>query len=1042
MYPSLSRPTLRIKFANMRSILHGVIVLAILVSSSFYIPKNYQADNQPVDPPFLSDNDEWVDSVFKTLSLDEKIAQMFMIAAYSNKGNNHTEELIRIITKYKVGGVIFFQGGPQRQVDMLNQLQEASGVPLLVAMDAEWGLGMRLDSTLSYPRQMMLGAIQDDSLVYYMGRDIAIQLKQIGVHMNFAPVVDINNNPMNPVINNRSFGEDKRNVARKAIMYMNGMQDEHLLCTAKHFPGHGDTDTDSHYELPVIRHGKDRLESVELYPFKQCIRQGLTGIMAAHLSVPSLDSARNLASSISPKVINELLREQMGFKGLIVTDALNMKAVSEYFKPGEIEAKAAIAGNDILLMPSDVNKAIHEIKREIRRGTISRNDIDEHCKRILAAKKWVGLDEFEPLVKDGLAGQLNKQDSRVLQEKLAEASLTLLRNEKQIIPLQKLDTIRMASLTIGQDSVNTFQQYLGFYGQVDHFLIPAGVTKMDFDSIGELLKPYNLIFVGIHQTSSRPSNNYGISDQIIRLTERIAATHMTILNLFANPYSLNNFMHLDNLAGLIVAYEDNEITQRLCPQLIFGGVTANGFLPVSAGKVYKPGDGLTTEKAFRLRYALPGSVGMDPEILKKIDTIVWNAIDQKAIPGCQVLIARKGAVIYNKAFGYHTYSKNKPVHVQDIYDIASITKITSTLPVLMNLTSRGLFDVNDRLGKYLPYLDTCNKGDLIIKEILAHQSGLYPWIPFYYSTLETMDPDDPLISNRISGRYPFMLSDHVYLNKNLKYRDGAYNKEFSEVFSNQVADCMYLNRDYTDTIFRKIIQSELLEKKEYRYSDLGYYFFKQVIEEMTDTALYPYVFHSLYHKIGANYTGFLPLQRFSKDIIIPTENDVFFRRQLLHGYVHDPGAAMFGGVAGHAGIFSNANDLAKIMQMYLNKGWYAEERYLSAETFDLYNTCPYLEQDNRRALGFDKPEMDLEKIGPTCDSASASSFGHTGFTGTMAWADPDNETIYIFLSNRIHPDQYNLKLIEMDVRTKIQQVIYDAINSEDRIQKNKITTFE
>ena len=1027
MYCSLSHPTLRFKYANMRSILHGVIVLALLVSSSFHVPKNHLSDNHPVDPPFLSGDTEWVDSVFKTLSLDEKIAQMFMIAAYSNKGSNHEEELIKVITKHKVGGIIFFQGGPERQVDMVNRFQEASEVPLLVAMDAEWGLGMRLDSTLSYPRQMMLGAIQDDSLIYFMGRDIAIQLKQIGVHMNFAPVVDINNNPGNPVINNRSFGEDKHNVAEKAIMYMQGMQDERLLCTAKHFPGHGDTDTDSHYELPVIQHGKERLESVELYPFKQCIQHGLTGIMAAHLSIPSLDSTRNLASSISPKVINDLLRDQMGFKGLIVTDALNMKAVSEYFKSGEIEAKAAIAGNDILLMPADVSNAIHEIRREIRRGTISQNDIDERCKRILAAKKWVGLDEFEPLKKEGLADHLNNHGSRVLQARLAEASLTLLRNEKQIIPLQKLDTLRMASLTIGRDSVNTFQQYLGLYGQVDHFLIPADSSKMDFDSIRELLKPYNLVFVGIQQSSSRPSGNYGITDEIIRLTERIATSQVTILSLFANPYSLNNFRHLDDLAGLIVAYEDNEITQRLSPQLIFGGITAKGSLPVSAGRVYKPGDGLSTEKAWRLRYALPGSVGMDPEILMKIDTIVWDAIDQKAIPGCQVLVARNGAVIYHKAFGHHTYSKKKHVLIQDIYDIASITKIISTLPVLMNLTSRGLFDVNDRLGKYLPYLDTCNKGDLIIQEILTHQSGLYPWIPFYYSTIETMDPDEPLTSNRISGRYPFMLSDHIFLNKNLKYRDGAYNREFSEVFSNPVADCMYLNRDYTDTIYHKIIQSELLEPKEYRYSDLGYYFFKQVIEEMTDTALYPYVFHTLYSKIGANYTGYFPLQRFSKDLIIPTENDVYFRRQLLHGYVHDPGAAMLGGVAGHAGVFSNANDLAKIMQMYLNKGRYAEERYLSGETFDMFNTCPYLEQENRRALGFDKPEMDLEKNGPTCDSASASSFGHAGFTGTMAWADPDNGTIYIFLSNRIHPDQYNLKLIEMNVRTKIQQVIYDAI---------------
>ena len=1024
---------MRFKIVIMRLILHLAPVIAILFSSSFYFPEDeMQEDHPQQDPPFLSENTEWADSVFNTLSLDDKIAQMLMVAAYSNKDDAYEEELIRTVKKYKVGGVIFFQGGPERQADLVNRLQKTSEVPLLVAMDAEWGLGMRLDSTIPYPRQMMLGAIQDDSLIYYMGRDIAVQLKQVGVNMNLAPVVDINNNPDNPVINNRSFGEDKYNVAGKAIMYMKGLQDERILCTAKHFPGHGNTDRDSHYELPVIRQDKAQLQEIELYPFEQCIRQGLTGIMTAHLSVPGLDSTSNLASSLSKEVISDLLRDQMGFKGLIVTDALNMKAITNYFGPGEADARAAIAGNDILLMPADVNKAIRAIRREIRRGTLSRNDIDKRCKKILAAKKWVGLDEVKPLQRTGLAGRLDREGSRVFRERLTEASLTLLRNENRLIPVRKLDTLRMASLTVGQDTVNAFQQYLDLYGQVDHFLLPAGSSKKEFDSVRNLLDPYNLVFIGLQQSSSRPSANYGITDEMIRLTERIAARQPTILCLFANPYSLNDFCHLEDLAGLMVAYEDNPVTERLVPQLLFGGMDARAKLPVSAG-IYKPGDGLATENISRLRYALPGSVGMDPEILRRIDTIVWEAIEQKAIPGCEILVARNGAVIFLKAYGYHTYAKKRPVNIRDLYDVASVTKIVSTLPALMTLVDRGLLDPGERLGKYLPYLDTCDKGDLVIQEILTHQSGLYPWIPFYYSTLETMDPDEPLTSTRISGHYPFMLSNHVFLNKNLAYRDGAYSSEFSEQYCYPVAEHMYLNRDYRDTIFRKIIASELFEEKEYRYSDLGYYFFQQMVEEMTNTALYPYVYHSFYHKIGANYTGYFPLQRFSREMIVPTENDVYFRRQLLQGYVHDPGAAMMGGVAGHAGVFSNANDLAKIMQMYLNKGRYGGEQYISGATIERFNSCPFLEQENRRALGFDKPEPDPEKIGPTCDSASLASYGHTGFTGTMAWADPENETIYIFLSNRIYPDQYNMKLIDMNIRTRIQQVIYDAIKKNDEM---------
>ena len=1003
-----------------------IVLVAVILSISFnpYFPEREK--KFPVDPPFLDSTSKWVDSVFNSLSLDEQIAQMIMIAAYSNRGPEHEEEIADIIKKYEIGGIIFFQGGPVRQATMTNHFQSVSKTPLLIALDAEWGLGMRLDSTLIYPRQMMLGAIQDNSLIYEMGRDIALQLKRIGIHVNFAPVVDVNNNAANPVINSRSFGEETENVIQKGIAYMNGMQDNRLLCTAKHFPGHGDTDTDSHFSLPVIFHNRNRLDETELAPFRVCILNGITGIMVAHLNVPVLDSTPDRASSLSEKVIAGLLREEMGFKGLVFTDALNMKAVSNRYEPDELAVQAALAGNDILVMPPDVRKAIQAIKREIRRGNIPRDDVEQRCKRILSAKKWVGLDNYIPVNLEGIADDLNGNSFKLLQTRLVESALTLLSNEQNLIPLKRLDTLRIASMAFGEDTINDFQQYLELYTDVHHFQVSGNIADIQTDSLFNLLEPYNLVITGIHNTDMRVSRKYGITDETIQLIEQIASRKDLILSVFANPYSLSRFRNNGKIKVLIMGYEDNVLTQRFAAQMIFGGIPVSGKLPVSVNGIYKAGYGLSGGDAIRLKYSIPEAAGINSQILYKIDSIALDAIKIKAIPGCQILGARNGTVFYHKAFGYHSYDKKRPVSLMDIYDIASISKITGTLPSLIRLVDRGLLDVNGKLSDYLPWIDTCDKGNLIIRDILTHYAGLRAWIPFYYHTLETMDPDDSLVSNRLSPRYPYRLSEGVYLNKNLRYVENAYSNRFSEDFPYQVADFLYLNRIYRDSINYWIINSELSGEKKYVYSDLGYYFFQQVIEEITDTSLYSYVYYNFYKQLGTNLTGYVPLKRIDKEYIAPTENDVYFRRQLLQGHVHDPGTAMMGGIAGHAGVFSNANDLAKIMQMYLQKGYYGGKTYFSDSTFNKFNTCTYCDEGNRRGLGFDKPELDPEKEGPGCKSISPSSFGHSGFTGTFAWADPETGIVYVFLSNRVHPDQDNEKLYDMNIRPAIQQVIYDA----------------
>ncbi len=999
-------------------------ILSPLVISSYHF-SGHQQSGERVDPPFMDAGTEWVDSVYESLNRDERIAQLLMVRAYSNMGQAHTESILKLIKRYNIGGLCFFQGGPARQAILTNLYQAEAKTPLLIAQDAEWGPAFRLDSVLAYPRQMTLGAIQGEETIRQMGRDVAEQLRMIGVNMNMAPVMDVNNNPKNPVIGSRSFGEDPWNVSRKGIAYMEGMQEGRVLAVAKHFPGHGDTDKDSHHTLPLLPHSRERFWDTEFIPFREAIEKGISGIMTAHLEVPALDSTPGLASSLSQKVVTGILKEELGFRGIAISDALDMAGAEMHHSSGELEALAFKAGNDILLLPSSVPKAISEIKREIRRGNITWERVEESCKKILSAKYWAAIEH--PLEISGLHGKLSDPRYLLTRSELYRASLTLLENQGEFIPLKRLDTLKIATLVIGDTCLNEFQKTVDLYLPSVHFNISREATAQDFLGLLSELDSFNLVLAGLVNTDMRASRNYGITENSVLFLNGLTAMKPTVLALFASPYSLSEFDFGERLMGLLMAYEDKDLQRGFGAQLIFGGIRAQGKLPVSSGENYRAGDGIQTGDAIRLRYGLPEEAGVDSRLLYRIDSIALDAIRSKAMPGCQVLAARNGLVFCQKTFGYHTYRRRDTVKWNDLYDIASVTKIVATLPVLMRLTQEGKFSVDDRLGKYLPELDTSNKGDLLIRDILSHHAGLHPWIPFYYSTLETMDPDQDLISRELSSSYPFRLADHVFLNKNLDFVEGAYAAGPSEEYPIQVADGLFLNRSYRDSIWQRIVNSELRKKKEYLYSDLGYYFLQPVAEALAGSSLEVYTLEHLYRPLGAAYTSYLPLQHFPQERIVPTENDLYFRRQLLRGYVHDPGAAMMGGVAGHAGVFSNANDLAKIMQMYLNGGSYGGVQFLADSIIRQYNTCIHCEEGNRRGLGFDKPEMDYEKEGPTCRCVSPDSFGHSGFTGTLVWADPETGLIYVFLSNRVHPDTDNPRLVEMNVRTNIQQVLHDAL---------------
>lgn len=866
-----------------------------------------------------------------------------------------------------------------------------------MAMDAEWGLAMRLDSTVKFPRQMTLGAMQDDSLVYQMGREIARECKRLGMQINFAPVVDINNNPLNPVISNRSFGENKLNVTRKAMMYMKGMQDEGVLANAKHFPGHGDTESDSHKTLPVIKASRARLDTLELYPFKELFANGLASIMVAHLSIPALDTTPNQASTLTKRIVTGLLKDTLGFRGLVFTDALNMKGVSKFYQPGEVELKALLAGNDVLLFAEDVPTAITEIKAAIARGEISQEEVDSRCLKILKAKEWAGLNHYHKIKLKNLTEDLNTPAADLLNRKLTEASLTLLQNKNELLPLMQLEKKRLASLSLGYDQPTIFQQTLSNYAPVDHFQLDKNAKQAVADSILKQLDGYDPIIVQLNNTNNRPDKDFGLTALAASVLNQLIAKHKVIVNVAANPYILSKMDSLKYADAVIMSYEDNDYSQSYSAQLIFGGIAASGRLPVNASNYFTLGMGVDT-KTIRFKYTVPEELGVDAKKLAKIDSIALKGIKDKIYPGCQILVAKNGNVIYQKSFGYHTYEDKIPVKNDDLYDLASITKIAATTISLMKLKDELTIDLNEKLGTYLPQLKGSNKQDIGLREMLTHQAGLKDWIPFWMHTV----------------------------NKDGTYKEGIYNTTPNDYYTKRVAEGLYINKNYEDTIYKEIIESPVKEKGKYVYSDLGYYFLKKIIENKTNEPLNIYVQHSFYEPLGLTTMGYKPLAKFDKKRIVPTEFDAKFRKQLIYGDVHDQGAAMLGGVGGHAGLFSDANDLAVLMQLFMNKGEYGGERYIDTATVSEFTRCQYC-KDNRRAIGFDKPEMNPDKDSPVCGCVSYLSFGHTGFTGTLAWADPANQLVYIFLSNRVYPNADDNKLAKSGIRTKIQEVIYDVV---------------
>ncbi len=970
--------------------------LLLFIIAIFYFQISFS------QPTMSADAKNWVDSVFNTLSDTGKIAQLMVLRVSEKTASGVTfydQKIDSAIKQYNIGGIVLFQGGPLKQAGLVNHFQSISKTPLLVCIDAEWGLGMRMDSIIPLNHQIMLGALPDASVIYQYGRLVGEQCKRAGIQVNFAPVVDINNNPANPVIGDRSFGEDKYKVALYGVQYMKGLQDAGVLACAKHFPGHGDVSVDSHFDLPIINKTKDQLDSLELYPFREMIKEGTGSVMIAHLYIPSIDDRLNRATSISKNNVTGLLRNQLGFQGLTFTDALDMKGVAKFFPAGEIAVESLIAGNDVLCLPGDVSASIQKIKEAINDKRLSWDDINLKCKKVLAVKYMHGLGNLKPINTNHLTEDINTKVSG-MKKLVAQNAITLLNNQdKTFFPLmvksrdKNFDSIAYVGVGLAGDNQFAKRMKTDFGADVFYFNYKEDAGRIP--SMVELIKKrYTSVVIGIHNYTRFPGNNFGISNYAVNLAHQLQQETKAITFIFGNPYAIKNFCDARNL---VACYEDDDITQNAAMDFLEGKIYLKGKLPVTVCDRYHFGSGLITSG---LKIIAPEAAGFNESKLMVIDSIANDAIAKQATAGCVVLVAKDGNIVYQKAFGKYDYNAPDSVNISAVYDMASVTKICATTLAVMKLYDEHKIDLGKKLGDYLLWVKGSNKQNLVIEDILLHQAGLNPTIFFYKETLDSLK----------------------------KPHKGIYASQQSDSFSIRVAENLFLNKSWTDTMYKRMLQSSLEPPDKYVYSDNDFIFLGKIVESITGKTLDEYVKEQFYDSLGLTSTGFNARSRFPLNEIAPTETDNYFRMQHLRGDVHDQGAAMFGGVAGHAGLFSNVNDLAVIMQMLLNGGTYNGHRYINEETIKLFTS--YNTSLSRRGLGFDKPEKDnATRAAPyPCSLCSPLTFGHTGFTGTCVWADPKYNLVYIFLSNRVNNVEQNWdKLSKLNVRSNIQDAIYRSI---------------
>ncbi len=962
----------------------------------------------------------WVDSVYQSLTPEQRIGQLVWIDVTAK--NNAAKQLkdAELIKKYGFGGIIYFEGDPLTQAGLTNFYRSISTTPLLVVMDAEWGPGMRLSGIMPFPYNMAMGATGDSSLVRKAASEMAAQMKRIGINIALGPSCDINTEPLNPIIGMRSFGESRSMVTDMSLAYMRGLQENGILATAKHYPGHGDTKTDSHLMLPMLPFSRERLDSLELYPFRKLSEKGIGCIMTAHLNVPAMDSSKEIPSSLSSTIVDQVLHKVWKFKGLVITDAMNMKGVKGYENPGRLEVLALKAGNDVVEYPADPELTVKTIVEALKNKELTTSEVEKKCRKVLAAKFWCGLNRPVKVDLNDLIREMNTPQAELIKRMIIESSLTLLENKQSIVPVGHLENTRIAALSIGSERVTPFQRMLAKYTRMDFFQLKPDFSELDRLSLQKKLKGYDLVIAGIHSMYEsklrpslqvgisrqvKPARSYGITSDLDSLFAFLSEKQKSILVLFANPYGIGELQTPHHPDGLLMAYQNDSLVQELSAQLIFGGIGAKGKLPVSVAGKFKIGDGIHLQNSIRLKYTIPEEVGISSTKLNfQIDSIVLMALEKKAFPGCNVLVAKEGKVIFHKAYGFHGYDRIIPNQEEDLFDLASVTKITGGTAAWMKLYDDGKINPDETVASYYPewrsrLFHRSNKSTITIRELLSHQSGLTPFVPFWKKSLK---------DGKISSDW--------------------YRFEPDQGHSLQVARGLYLDNRFPDIVYKAIRKSALKSRGTYVYSDLPFVLTPKITSLVSGKSYVEELDENFYKPLGAYRITYHPLLKFPDNEIIPTENDTYYRKQQLLGTVHDESSAVLGGISGNAGLFASANDLAKLYQMYLQMGTYGGKVYLKESTLKEFSRVQFPQNKNRRGLGFDKPSLNnpelSEKNAYPIKAASPESFGHSGYTGTFVWIDPKFHLVYLFLSNRVFPTRENNKISDLNIRTEIQRVIY------------------
>ena len=963
---------------------------------------------------------QWVDSVLKQLTLKERIGQLFIytIAPQQNKANR--ELLRKVVEDYKVGGLLFSGGLMQNQVALTNEAQQMADVPLMITFDGEWGLSMRLRGTPGFPKNMVLGCIRDDSLIYEYGREMARQCRELGVQVNFAPVADVNINPRNPVINTRSFGENPRDVADKVIAYSKGLEDGGVLSVSKHFPGHGDTDVDSHKALPTLPFSRARLDSVELYPFKKAIQAGLGGIMVGHLEVPVFEPRKGLPSSLSRNVVHDLLTRELKFQGLIFTDALAMKGVSGN---SSICLQALKAGNDLLLVPRRIKEEVEAILDAVKRGDLKETDVERKCRKVLTYKYALGLARKPYVRLSGLGTRINTPKTRDLIRRLNLAAITVLDNQTKLLPLDP-SVKEVAVLNIGDSrEIQPFIKELSQFTRPVEIQLGKNLTTAQCRQLQDSLARYKRILVCVTEHRLTPYQTF--------FTQFAPGVPVAYLCFIPGKQVLQIHRGISAGEAVILAHSSNDDVQKQVAGILYGRASADGRLSASIGNLFAAGTGLSLGPQ-TMPHFVPEEYGINSRLLSRIDEIAEEGIREGAYPGCQIVVLKDGKEMYNKAFGTYTgkgtaakrEAKSVPVTSASVYDLASLTKTTATLLAVMKLYDKGRLNLTDRVSDYLPFLQDTDKKDITVRELLLHESGLPSTLLFYQDAIDKDSYSGTLFKGRPDNVHPVRIGSRTWANPKFRFRKELASKVRTEEFTLQVSDSLWLNRSFKDEYLQKIADAPLRDKR-YRYSCVGFIVLQQLVEARAGMPMDEFLVREFYTPMGLKRTGFLPLRFLKKEEIVPSSKDAFLRKTTLQGFVHDESAAFQGGVSGNAGLFSTAGEVARIYQMLLNGGELDGTRYLSRETCKLFTTV--VSKISRRGLGFDKPDSRHPQKSPCAASAPASVYGHTGFTGTCAWVDPDNGLVYVFLSNRIYPDAWNTRLMRLDIRTRIQEVIYEAL---------------